>query len=119
PRVMASVLAFPVLTAMANVVGLAGSYVVAIYLRRVDPGAFMDQLFQYVDPDDVISGLIKAAVMGFMTATICSFFGFYTKRGSRGVGEAATTAVVTSSVGILVADYIMADLMLKVFYKVG
>ncbi|MDA3949441.1 MAG: ABC transporter permease [Spirochaeta sp.] len=116
PRVVASILAFPVLTALANIVGLAGSYVVAIYLRGVDPGAFLDQLYRTVDPTDVISGLIKAAVMGLMMATICSFFGFNTQRGSKGVGEAATTAVVTSSVGILVADYIMADLMLKVMY---
>jgi len=116
PRVLASIFAFPVLTAMANVVGLAGSYVVAIMMRGVDTGAFLDQLYRTVDPADVISGLIKAAVMGLMMASICSFFGFNTKRGSKGVGEAATTAVVTSSVGILVADYIMADLMMKVMY---
>ena len=116
PRVAASVLGFPVLTAMANFVGLVGSYIVAVYLRGVDAGAYVDQLFQYVDPDDIYSGLIKAAVMGLMMASICSFFGFNTKRGSKGVGEAATTAVVTSSVGILVADYIMADLMLKLYY---
>ncbi len=119
PRVLASFFAFPVLTALANVVGLAGSYVVAVFLRGVDPGGFMDQLFQLVDPDDVFSGLIKAAVMGLMMAAICSFYGFNTKQGAQGVGQAATTAVVTSSVGILVADYIMADLMLKVFYRVG
>lgn len=116
PRVLASILGFPLLTALANVVGLAGSYVVAVFMRGVDPGAYLDQLFQYVDPKDVFSGLIKAAVMGLMMAAICSFFGFNTKRGSKGVGEAATTAVVTSSVGILVADYIMADLMLKLLY---
>ncbi len=92
---------------------------VAVFIRNVDPGGFIDQLFRYVDPDDVFSGLIKAAVMGLMMASICSYFGFNTNRGSKGVGEAATTAVVTSSVGILVADYIMADLMLKVFYRIG
>lgn len=116
PRVLASILAFPVLTAMANVVGLAGSYVVAILMRGVDTGAFLDQLYGTIDPVDIISGLIKAAVMGLMMASICSFYGFNTKRGSKGVGEAATTAVVTSSVGILVADYIMADLMMKLLY---
>ena len=85
-------------------------------MRGVDPGGFLDQLYGMVNPIDVFSGLIKAAVMGLMMATICSFFGFNTQRGSKGVGEAATTAVVTSSVGILVADYVMADLMIKVLY---
>lgn len=119
PRVIASVLAFPVLTAMANVIGLLGSYFVAVFVMRVDPGGFLDQLYEYVDADDVMSGLIKAAVMGLIVSTICAFFGFNTKRGSQGVGEAATTAVVSSSVAILIADYIMADIMLKVFYRVG
>jgi phospholipid/cholesterol/gamma-HCH transport system permease protein len=54
--------------------------------------------------------------MGFMVVVICSYFGFYSARGSKGVGESATKAVVTSSVGILIADYIMADLMLKYLY---
>ncbi len=116
PRMVASVIVFPILTAMANVVGLIGSYVVAVLMMNVDPGAFLDQLYWFVNPQDVYSGLIKAAVMGFMMAVICSYFGFYSERGAKGVGEAATRAVVTSSVGILVADYIMADLMLKLLY---
>tara|TARA_B100000614_G_scaffold148395_1_gene131674 strand:- start:175 stop:945 length:771 start_codon:yes stop_codon:yes gene_type:complete len=116
PRVVASVITFPILTAMANVVGLIGSYVVAVGMLDVDPGGFFDQLYWFVEPEDVYSGLIKAAVMGFMMAVICSYYGFNSGRGAKGVGEASTRAVVTSSVGILVADYIMADLMLKLLY---
>jgi phospholipid/cholesterol/gamma-HCH transport system permease protein len=118
PRVFASIIAFPVLTGLANVVGILGSYAVAVFIRNVDPGAFLDQLYRYIDARDIYSGLIKAAVMGLMVASICSYFGFNTKRGSRGVGEAATTAVVTSSVSILIADYIMSDIMIKVFYNI-
>lgn len=116
PRVVASVLAFPILTGLANVVGVTGAYVVAVELMGVDPGGFFEQLYWYVNPIDVASGLIKAAVMGFMMSVICSYFGFYSDRGSKGVGESATRAVVTSSVGILIADYVMADLMLKWLY---
>jgi phospholipid/cholesterol/gamma-HCH transport system permease protein len=116
PRVAASVITFPILTAMANVVGLVGSYVVAVGMLRVDPGGFFNQLYGFVQPTDIYSGLIKAAVMGFMMAVICSYYGFNSGRGAKGVGEASTQAVVTSSVGILVADYIMADLMLKLLY---
>lgn len=116
PRTVASIAVFPVLTAMANVVGIIGSYIVAVLMMNVDAGAFFDQLYWFVNPADVYSGLIKASVMGFMMAVICSFFGFHSERGAKGVGEAATRAVVTSSVGILVVDYIMADIMLKVMY---
>ncbi|MEX2441983.1 MAG: ABC transporter permease [Alkalispirochaeta sp.] len=116
PRVVASVITFPFLTAMANVVGLVGCYIVAVGMLRVDPGGFFNQLYGLVQPIDVFSGLIKAAVMGFMMAVICSYYGFKSGRGAKGVGEASTQAVVTSSVGILVADYIMADLMLKLLY---
>ncbi|MFO8043730.1 MAG: ABC transporter permease [Alkalispirochaeta sp.] len=116
PRVVASVITFPILTAMANIVGLVGSYIVAVGMLDVDPGGFFNQLYGFVQPTDIYSGMIKAAVMGFMMAVICSYYGFHAGRGAKGVGEASTQAVVTSSVGILVADYIMADLMLKLLY---
>jgi phospholipid/cholesterol/gamma-HCH transport system permease protein len=116
PRVVASVLVFPVLTGLANIVGVSGAYLVAVGMLNVDPGGFFDQLYWFVNPMDVTSGLIKAAVMGFMMSVICSYFGFYSDRGSKGVGESATRAVVTSSVGILIADYIMADIMLQWLY---
>ena len=116
PRVIASLIAFPVLTAMANVVGIAGSYLVAVGMLNVDPGGFFNQLYGFVNPVDVYSGLIKSAVMGFMMVVICAYYGFNSGRGAKGVGEASTSAVVTSSVGILVADYIMADLMMKLLY---
>ncbi len=116
PRLVASVVVFPVLTAMANVIGLAGSYLVSVRMMGVDPGGFFDQLYWFVDPVDVLSGLIKASVMGLMMTIICGYFGFYSEKGAKGVGESATRAVVTSSVGILVADYVMADIMLKILY---
>jgi len=116
PRLVASVITFPILTGMANVVGLVGSYIVAVGMLRVDPGGFFNQLYGLVTPTDVYSGLIKAAVMGFMMTVICSYYGFHSGRGAKGVGQSSTQAVVTSSVGILIADYIMADLMLKLLY---
>lgn len=116
PRVISSIFAFPILTGLANIVGVGGSYVVSVVMLNVDPGGFVEQLTWYVTPTDIVSGLIKAAVMGFMMAVICSYFGYYSAKGSKGVGESATRAVVTSSVGILIADYVMADLMLKWLY---
>lgn len=116
PRIISCVLAFPILTGIANIVGVMGSYFVSVVVRKVDEAAFLDQMYSYVNPTDIYSGLIKAAVMGFLVSLICCFYGYNAKGGSRGVGDAATRAVVSSSVGILIADYIMADIMLKLLY---
>jgi phospholipid/cholesterol/gamma-HCH transport system permease protein len=116
PRVLACVFSFPVLTGIANIVGVAGSFFVSVMVRKVDRAGFMDQLYSYVEPSDIWSGFIKAAIMGLIVSLICCFHGFNAKGGSKGVGDAATKAVVTSSVSILIADYIMADIMLKVLF---
>jgi len=117
PKVIASFLVFPVLTLLANVIGIIGAYIVAIFLFNIDSAGYLDYLFDFVDPQDIYFGLIKAAVMGIMTATICCFNGLRTTQGARGVGDSATRAVVVSSVSILVADYILTTLMLPLIYQ--
>jgi phospholipid/cholesterol/gamma-HCH transport system permease protein len=116
PRVVASVLAFPVLTGISNVVGVFGSALISIGFKGVDQAAYFDQMFSMVNPTDIFSGLIKAAVMGFLVSLICCYYGYTAKGGAKGVGNAATNAVVASSVSILIADYIMSDLMIKLIY---
>ena len=116
PRVVASLFVFPVLTLLADVVGIIGSYVIAIFLFNVDSAGYLDYMFDFVNPRDVYFGLVKAAVMGIMTATICCFNGLKTTQGARGVGDSATRAVVISSVSILVADYLLTTLMLPLIY---
>ncbi len=116
PRLIASFLAFPILTALANIIGILGAYFVAVTLQHVDPALFWDKLYFFVDPPDIYSGLIKAAVMGIIVTLICSFFGYATKNGAKGVGQATTKAVVFSSVAILVADYIMSEIMIKLLF---
>jgi phospholipid/cholesterol/gamma-HCH transport system permease protein len=116
PRMAASVLAFPVLTAIANIIGVIGSSVISIGFRDVDRAAYFDQLYNMVNPTDIYSGLVKAAVMGFLVSLICCYYGYTARGGAKGVGNAATNAVVASSVSILIADYIMSDLMIKLIY---
>lgn len=117
PVVFASILVFPVLTAISNLVGVFGTYIVAVKFLGVDSAGFFDRMYWLVDPVDIYSGLIKSAVMGFIVSSICCYCGYYTKNGAKGVGEATTTAVVTSSVSILIADYIMADIMIKTLFR--
>lgn len=112
PKVIASLLVFPVLTLLANVVGIIGSYIVSIFLFNIDSVGYLSYMFDYMAPMDIFVGLIKSAVMGIMTATVCCFTGLRTTQGAKGVGDSSTRAVVISSVSILVADYFLTTLML-------
>ncbi|MDR2313135.1 MAG: ABC transporter permease [Spirochaetaceae bacterium] len=113
PKVAASLLVFPTLTLLANMIGAIGSYGIAVYLHGIEPGGYLDYMFNMLIPTDVISGLIKALVMGFITATVCCYCGLNAAQGAKGVGEGANKAVVVSSVSILVADYILATVMMR------
>jgi phospholipid/cholesterol/gamma-HCH transport system permease protein len=116
PKVVASILVFPILTLLANVVGTLGAYLVSIQLYGIDSASYMDYMFSFLRPRDIYVGLIKAAVMGFIVATVCCYHGLGTSPGAKGVGDSATRAVVASSVAILVADYILTTLMLRFIY---
>ncbi|MDR1306851.1 MAG: ABC transporter permease [Treponema sp.] len=115
PKVLASLVVFPVLTLLANVIGTLGSYFISVFLFAIDPAGFLDYLFEMLIPLDIISGLVKAVVMGFITATICCFCGLAAGQGAKGVGDGANRAVVMSSVSILVADYILDTIMMGWF----
>jgi phospholipid/cholesterol/gamma-HCH transport system permease protein len=116
PKVIASMLVFPVLTLLANIIGALGSYMIAVFLYAIDSGGYTDYMFDFLSPRDILIGLVKAVIMGFITATVCCFHGLNTTQGAKGVGDSATRAVVSASVAILVADYILATAMLKVIY---
>ncbi|MDR0585610.1 MAG: ABC transporter permease [Treponema sp.] len=116
PKVAASILVFPVLTLLANVIGAFGSYFISVYLYAIDSASYLDYMFNFLSPRDVFAGLIKAAVMGFLTTTICCFHGLNTDQGAKGVGNSATNAVVSASVSILIADYILATMLLRIIY---
>lgn len=116
PRVWAAVIVFPILTALANVIGIAGSYAVSVWYKSVDKASYLFELYRMVNPKDVYSGIIKATVLGLIVGLISSFYGYYVKGGSKAVGDAATRSVVAASVSILIADFIMTDILLKVMF---
>jgi phospholipid/cholesterol/gamma-HCH transport system permease protein len=117
PKVLASLVVFPILTLLANVIGTLGAYVISVHVFDIDAASYTDYLFSFLFPRDIITGLIKAAVMGVIVATICCFNGLHTSPGAKGVGDSATKAVVASSVTILVADYFLTTLMLSYIYE--
>jgi phospholipid/cholesterol/gamma-HCH transport system permease protein len=111
PRFLASVIMFPMLTMIFNLVGVAGSYLVGVEMWGVDPGNFVAKIRWYVDSHDVISGLIKAAVFGGFVSLVSCMKGYRAEGGARGVGSATTQAVVIGSVSIMILDYFLTVIM--------
>jgi phospholipid/cholesterol/gamma-HCH transport system permease protein len=111
PRVLASLLMVPVLTVIADFIGIIGGYFVGVKLLGINEGIFISKMVRYVDLDDIYNGLAKAAVFGLILSLISCYKGFYTKGGAEGVGKATTEAVVVSSVTILISDYLLTSLL--------
>ncbi|HMQ10260.1 MAG TPA: ABC transporter permease [Oligoflexia bacterium] len=107
PRLAASIIVMPFLTSIFNFVGLAGAYVVGIYLLGIDEGSFVEKIRYYTDVPDYVQGLFKSIFFGLIMAMVCCYKGTSAKRGAADVGQKVTEAVVISSVAILVADYFL------------
>jgi phospholipid/cholesterol/gamma-HCH transport system permease protein len=110
PRILAGMIMLPLLTAVADAVGVIGGYLVAIG-KGLDPGQFASRIEDIVVIGDVYNGLIKSAVFGLILASVGCYMGFYTKGGAEGVGRSTTHAVVCAYVAILVGDFVMTAVM--------
>jgi phospholipid/cholesterol/gamma-HCH transport system permease protein len=111
PRIVASVFMVPLLTAISDFLGILGGYFVGVVLLDINEGIFLDNIYKYVELDDIYNGLIKAAFFGLLLSLIGCYKGFNTRGGAEGVGMATTEAVVIASVSILVADYFLTAIM--------
>lgn len=116
PRVIAAIVMLPMLCSIFTGCGFMGSYMMTVVREGVDPGVFLHETWAALDPPDFWEGYIKSACFGGLIALVSCFKGFHTSGGARGVGEAATAAVVISSVSILVATYVLTELLHKVLY---
>lgn len=111
PRVWATTIMLPLLVALGNGVGIVGGYLVSVVMMKANPVAYWENTFQFMDMRDLMSGLIKAGVFGFLLAAIGCQQGFYTTGGAEGVGRATTRAVVLASIAILIADFFLTRLL--------
>lgn len=109
PRLVAATFTLPVLVLIGDVVGVYGGYIVSIYNLGFSPGSYLSQTWDIVENMDVISGLIKAGVFGFIVAIMGCYHGFHSGRGAQGVGAATTNAVVSSSILILIFNYLLTQ----------
>lgn len=111
PRLLAGIIAVPLLTAIFDVVGIYGGYLVGGKLLGLGEGTYFGEMASYIDLQDILEGIYKSVSFGVLITWICSYKGYYTGFGAEGVSRATTQAVVLSSVSILIWDYFMTSVL--------
>jgi phospholipid/cholesterol/gamma-HCH transport system permease protein len=112
PRVIATVLMLPLLTAMADFIGLVGGYVVSYFTLRLGAVTFWTRAIHALEFSDLMQGMTKPIIFGFILSTVGCYYGLTVRGGTQGVGRATTQAVVASSVFILVTNFFLTKVML-------
>ncbi len=113
PRIIAGTLMLPVLVLVADIIGIYGGYIVSIYSLGFSEGSYLNQTWDILQTNDVVSGLVKASVFGFLVTMMGCYHGFNSGRGAQGVGAATTYAVVSASILILIFNFLLT----KVFFS--
>jgi phospholipid/cholesterol/gamma-HCH transport system permease protein len=117
PRLAASLICFPLLTAIFDSIGILGGYLTGSGLLGINSGVYFARVESSVVMEDITGGFIKSLVFAVIVATICCFQGYYTHMrsegfGAKGVSMSTTSAVVISSVLVLISDYILTSFLL-------
>jgi phospholipid/cholesterol/gamma-HCH transport system permease protein len=111
PRLIAAVISMPILVAIADSIGVFGGYVVSTQSLGFSGGIYLKNTVDFMTHQDVFSGLYKAAAFGFIIALMGCYNGFNSRGGAQGVGAATTNAVVSSSILILAANYLLTSIL--------
>jgi phospholipid/cholesterol/gamma-HCH transport system permease protein len=110
PRLVAGTLCLPLLVVVADIIGVFGGFLVSVYRLHFNPAGYLTQTWSYLEVNDVVSGLTKAAVFGFVISLMGCYHGYQSRGGAQGVGSATTNAVVSASIMILVSNYLLTGL---------
>jgi phospholipid/cholesterol/gamma-HCH transport system permease protein len=110
PRIVAATLMLPLLVLVADILGVLGGFTVGVLKLDFHPSTYMARTWEYLEFQDVFSGLVKAAVFGFIIALMGCYQGYHSKGGAQGVGAATTNAVVSASILILTFNYVITEL---------
>ncbi len=111
PAIVAGVISFPLMTAIFDVVGIFGGYLVSVQLLGLSPGTYFGEMQTFADRSDIMVGVWKSVSFGILVPWVCTYKGFHCGHGAEGVSRATTEAVVLSSVLILVWDYVLGSLL--------
>jgi phospholipid/cholesterol/gamma-HCH transport system permease protein len=109
PRLIAAVITLPILVLLADIIGVLGGFLVGVYKLDFNADAYLRNTLDFLQFEDVFSGLVKAAVFGFLIALMGCYHGYTSKGGAQGVGMATTSAVVTASMLILTFNYFITE----------
>jgi phospholipid/cholesterol/gamma-HCH transport system permease protein len=109
PRLIAAVVSLPILVLVADLIGVLGGYLVSVYKLDFNDLTYLKNTIDYLQFDDVLSGVVKAAVFGFLIALMGCYHGYNSKGGAQGVGAATTAAVVSASILILTFNYFLTE----------
>jgi phospholipid/cholesterol/gamma-HCH transport system permease protein len=110
PRVIAGVIALPILVFIGDIIGIFGGYVVGVYKLDFNAANYVNATLNELSYLDIVPGLVKAAVFGFIVTLMGCYNGFKSKGGAQGVGEATTNAVVSASILILIFNYVITEI---------
>jgi phospholipid/cholesterol/gamma-HCH transport system permease protein len=109
PRLIAGTLMLPVLVLIGDIIGVFGGFLIGVYKLEFNASSYLKQTWDFLEVTDVVSGLTKAAVFGFIVALMGCYHGYNSGRGAQGVGRATTNSVVASSILILIFNYILTQ----------
>ncbi len=110
PRLIAGITMMPLLVLVADIIGVFGGYIVAVYKLGFNPAIYLQNTWNFLELHDVLSGLVKASVFGFIVTLMGCYHGYHSRGGAQGVGAATTNAVVSSAILILCFDYILTEM---------
>jgi len=113
PRIVAGIISLPILVLIGDIIGVMGGYIVSTYKLDFNSSFYISNTYKYLETIDIVSGLVKASVFGFIITSISCYNGFYCTKGAKGVGKSTTKAVVTSSVLILLSNYFITEIFFK------
>ena len=114
PRIIAGTIALPMLSILFLLVGNIGGWVVGTQALMIDEALFFSKLGEFMFMEDVYQGLIKSFFFGFFISLIGTYFGFNVRKGAEGVGRGTNLAVVWGMIIVLIMDYILTSLLVKI-----
>ena len=116
PRLLAGFFMTPVLTVIADAVGIVGGWIIAVTQLRVASSVYWNSIVEGLYMEDAWQGLIKPFFLGFVIVTIGCHVGLRARGGTQGVGRATTNAVVSSSVAVIAVDFFLTRLLMTLMY---
>lgn len=111
PRVIATTVSMPFLVLIADIIGIFGGTVASVVSLKFDLSMYLNNTINFLQFEDVYSGIAKSIIFGFIIAINGCYFGYYSKGGAEGVGKATINAIVSTSIGILLSNYFMTSFL--------